>query len=109
FQCPRPTFDGGVVRLGKLPVGALQVIEQGDIVNGNRGLGGQGFEEVKPFFIAYEPGTMKDLQHPHDLSFRYQRHSMVADEVLARQKYPTQKAVMLLYQIRDVNDAAFLC
>jgi hypothetical protein len=63
----------------------LQVIEQGDIIDGDRGLGDQGLEEVKPFFVVCDANALKDLQHPHDLSLRYQRYSVIADEVLARQ------------------------
>ena len=52
--------------------------------------------------------ALKDFQHPLDLSFRYQRDSVVTDEVLARQEYSAQKVVMLLFQIGDMHDAAFL-
>src|SRR5450631_1400526 len=109
FQCPRPTLYGGVISLSKLSVGALQIIEQADVIDGNRSLGGHGLEECEPSFISYELGSMKDFQHPHDLSFSYQRHSMVADEVLTRQKYTAQVVVMLLCQISYMNDFAILC
>src|ERR1039457_4906437 len=70
----------------------------------NSCLRGKGIQKIEPFFIPYEPGAMKDLQNSHDLSFRNQRPSMGADEFFTRQHNPTQIIVMLLSQIRDVDD-----
>ena len=109
FQCPRPAFDGGIVCRRKLPVGTLQIIEQGDVVDGNGSLGGKGFQEVHPFFITHGPCTMKNFKHTHYLSFRNQRHSMVADEVFAFLKFPIQKKIMFFCQIRYMDDTAFQC
>ena len=109
FQCPRPPFDGGVIRLGKLLVRTLQVVEQGNVIDRDRRLGGQGFEEVKPLAVVRQLRALEDFEHPHDLSLRYQRHPVVTDEILTRQKHIAQKTILLLCKVRDMNDAAFLC
>ena len=53
------------------------LFELHDTVNCNRGLPGQSVEKVEPFLIRFEPGTLEDLQHSHDLPFGNQRHSIV--------------------------------
>ena len=80
FEGVRPALEGGVVGELEFAVRALQVVEEGGVVDGDGGLGGEGVEQVEPIWGGGEGGAVVDFEDALDLVFGDEGDGGVGDE-----------------------------
>ena len=52
IQGPGPALQGRVIRQHELPVGSFKIREEGGVVDRDRSLARQRFQEIDPFFFG---------------------------------------------------------
>ena len=105
-QSRRPAFDGGIIGLDELRVGALKTIEEGRVFNGDGGLSSQSLQEGQPLRVRIERRAMKHVEHPLHLPFHEERHAITSREILIRQQRHTGKVAVRVAQIGESHHLA---
>lgn len=67
-------------------MGALQLVEQSDVVNGNGGLSGQGLQKLQPLPVGFDGRAVTDLQYTLDLPLGDEGYRVISDEAFVCQK-----------------------